>query len=96
MHYDFLGPRGLQGTQMDTLKHKHFKTDDIHCERGFLYILGDPGPSVAPFTYFRMRPTTYLLLQFIDSTDAYCKKVSDRQRLFFSAQNVEYRVNTKV
>ena len=35
---DFKGP-----THMDTLKPKN-SIDDIHCERWFLYILGDPGP----------------------------------------------------
>ena len=50
MYHDFLGPRGLQRTHMDTLKPKIFKIDNIHCERGFLYILGDPGPQCAgPF-----------------------------------------------
>ena len=29
---------------MDTLKQKKIKINNIHCERGFLYIFGGPGP----------------------------------------------------
>ena len=44
---------GTKGTPRDPygyIKTKKFKIDNIHCERGFLYVLGDPGPQCAgPF-----------------------------------------------
>ena len=43
MYYDFLGAKGQNGY----IKTKKIKIDDIHCERGFLYILSDPGPQCA-------------------------------------------------
>ena len=38
MYHDFLGPRGLQETHMDTyIKIKKINIDNIHCERVSLH-----------------------------------------------------------
>ena len=42
MYHDFLGPRGLQGTHMDT-KEKS-KSITFTVRGGFFTILGNPGP----------------------------------------------------
>ena len=48
MYHNFLGPSGLQGTHMDTLKPKKFKIDNIHCQRGFFTFWAILAHSVAP------------------------------------------------
>ena len=47
--YTFIWIRRLFGT-LEYIKTKKFKIDDIHCERGFLYILSDPGPCAPALT----------------------------------------------
>ena len=47
MYHDFLGPRGLQGTHMDTLKPKHSKSRTFTVRGGFFTfwaILAHSGP----------------------------------------------------
>ena len=50
MYHDFLGPRRLQGTHMNTLKPKKFKIDNIHCEKGVSLHFGQSWPIVCPGT----------------------------------------------
>ena len=43
-----------QGDSKGHIKTKKFKIDNIHCVRGFLYILGDPGPWCAVPTHLQV------------------------------------------
>ena len=64
---------------------KKFKIDDIHCERGFLYILSDPGPQCACAHSLGEYVTkyTYVLTRIRVSKYQYiCSKYSTRIRYF--------------
>ena len=45
-----------QGDTKGTIKTKKFKIDNIQRERGFIYILGNPGPYIVRHAYFPQKP----------------------------------------
>ena len=60
MYHDFLGQRGFKGhIWIHKNKKKNILIDNIYCERGFIYILGDPGPQCGMGTVAAVRAQLY-------------------------------------
>ena len=91
MYHDFLGPRGLQGTHMDTSKPKKFKNDNIHYERGgfftFFAILAHSVPpvifycSIYPDFFSRCSPNFFLIYEYDTQVFSSCHPFSSMTSL---------------
>ena len=81
---------GTKGTPRDTygyIKTKKFKIDNIHCVRGFLYILGDPGPWCAVPTHLQVPLLNAACTTFLKP---FLNKKSTTQKVVCTAWTVKF------